>query len=131
MVRRSFVLRLLAAAAGAIAVGPVPASAPRRRSLLLQESPVAGFQYHEGERLWAQLAPGAPLQLTREPTNPHDARAVAVCFLGRRIGYVPQLENAAVAQLLDRGERLSAQVSALAMDKDPWKRVRFQVVVEM
>ncbi len=49
MERRNF-LRMIAEVAGLLAL-PAPALARAPRSVLLQVSPVAGFQYHEGERL--------------------------------------------------------------------------------
>ena len=42
------------------------------RELLIQESPVAGFQYHAGETVWPRLSAGDPLRLLRVPGNPHD-----------------------------------------------------------
>ncbi|MES0872865.1 HIRAN domain-containing protein [Sinimarinibacterium thermocellulolyticum] len=122
---RRRLLSLIFAVPAAVASAPSQA-APSRR-VLLQQSPLAGFQYHAGERLWALMQPGDPLQLVREPTNPYDPRAVAVHFQGQRIGYLPRAENTAVAQMLDRGERLAAHIQALALDADPWKRVRVSV----
>lgn len=126
---RRDVLRGLIGAPIAVVAAPAVTAAPRR--VLIQESPVAGFQHHEGESLWLMLSVGTPLELSREPENCHDTRAVAVRFMGRRIGYVPRVENAAVSQMLDRGERLSARLRHLQRDRDPWKRVRFAVELEM
>lgn len=49
MERRNF-LRMIAEVAGLLAL-PAPTLARAPRSVLLQVSPVAGLQYHEGERL--------------------------------------------------------------------------------
>lgn len=94
---------------------------------LLQTSPIAGFQYHQGEALWAKLSQGASLQLTREPENKYDARAVRIDFNGQKLGYLPRLDNAAVSQLLDRGEPLQAFISGLKVSDDPWQRVEVEV----
>ena len=48
------------------------------RELLVQESSVAGFQYHDGETVWPRLSEGDSLRLLREPGNPYDGQAVAV-----------------------------------------------------
>lgn len=97
--------------------------------ILLQDSPLAGFQYHAGKTLWSQMQVGDALDLVREPDNPHDARAVRVEWQGRTIGYVPRRENAAVARLLDRGQALTARIVQLAEVRDPWSRVRFEILI--
>src|SRR3546814_13129350 len=93
MKRRSVLGLLVAAVTGAAM--PAPAAASERRGILIQESPLAGFQYHAGQTLWAQFCVDAPLQLLREPDNKYDRGAVAVYSAGQRIGYLPRLENAA------------------------------------
>ena len=110
---------------GAVAAAPVVVA--DSRSVVIQESPVAGFQFHQGEAVWQSLTVGAPLALVREPNNSHDINAVAVYFRKDKLGYVPRGENSAIAQMLDRGERLSATISRLTIDEDPWQRVRFSV----
>jgi hypothetical protein len=56
------------------------------------------------------------LALVREPNNPHDANAVAIYFQKDKLGYVPRGENSAIAQMLDRGERLSGTINQLTVD---------------
>lgn len=97
--------------------------------ILVQDSPLAGFQYHAGTVLWPQMQVGDLLTLVREPDNVHDARAVRVEWQGRKIGYVPRRENADVARFMDRGEQLVARISRLAEMRDPWSRVRFEILV--
>jgi len=99
--------------------------------ILLQDSPLAGFQYHAGKTLWPQMQVGDALTLIREPDNSHDAKAVRVEWQGRKIGYVPRRENADVARLLDRGQALTARIVRLAEVRDPWSRVRFQILVPL
>jgi HIRAN domain len=97
---------------------------------LVQNSPLAGFRYHSAAELWGELRVGDALELEREPGNPHDANAVVVRWRGRKLGYVPRHENAALAWGLDRGTRLRARISALAEHPNPARRVRFEVYVE-
>ena len=97
--------------------------------LLVQSSPLAGFQYHAGAALWEELAVGDALTLVREPQNPHDARAVRVEWRGRQLGYLPRAENEAVAAALDRGERVAGRIAALVQHRNPWRRVRIEVFV--
>lgn len=129
MDRRRF-LKLLTAGTASGAVVGAAAAPTERRGILLQQSPLAGFQYHEGESLWPLFSIGAPLTLVREPDNRHDARAVAIHFMGRRIGYLPRVENTAVSQLIDRGQTLRAQIAELSQDRSPWKRIRVAVELE-
>ena len=101
------------------------------RELLVQESPVAGFQYHDGETVWPRLSTGDSLRLLREPGNPYDGQAVAVYWGDAKLGYVPRAANTAVAQMMDRGEWLSARVARLRESQDPWKRVGISIAVRI
>jgi len=74
---------------------------------------------------------GDALALVREPDNSHDARAVRVEWQGHMIGYVPRRENADVARLLDRGQKLAARIVRLSDVRDPWSRVRFEILIPM
>ncbi|MDP1606758.1 MAG: HIRAN domain-containing protein [Rhodocyclaceae bacterium] len=97
--------------------------------LLVQSSPLAGFQYHAGAVLWEQMKEGDALTLVREPDNRHDARAVRVEWQGRQLGYLPRAENEAVAAAMDRGERVEGRIAALVRHKNPWRRLRIDVLV--
>jgi hypothetical protein len=99
--------------------------------ILLQDSALAGFQYHEGRALWPQMKVGDELTLVREPDNPHDVRAVRVEWRGHKIGYVPRRENADVARLMDGGQALAARIVRLAEVRDPWSRVRFEILIPL
>jgi len=99
--------------------------------MLIQSSPVAGFQFHEGKRVWDQLKVGDALALVREPANAHDARAVRVEWNGHLLGYVPRAENDAVARQLDRGNKLEARIVRLTKHRDPWKRIEFEVFLRI
>lgn len=124
MKRRTFFRRLfgsLGAAATGQAVGA------EGRSVLIQESPIAGFQFHRGDAIWPSLAVGEELALVREPENTHDPDAVAIYFGEEKLGYVPRAENSAIAQMLDRGESLDARIRGLSVDDDPWNRIRISI----
>src|SRR3989304_4481039 len=91
---------------------PAGAAAPPRPQqvrLLVQNSPLAGFRYHEAPQLFDELRLGDRLALVREPDNPHDPNAVRVEWRGRKLGYVPRRENAALAWGLDRGTPMRAR----------------------
>jgi hypothetical protein len=97
--------------------------------ILVQNSPLAGFQYHAGTVLWERLQVGDTLTLVREPENAHDSRAVRVEWRGVQLGYLPRAENEAVAAAMDRGEHVEGRIAALVSHKNPWRRVRIEVFV--
>ena len=99
--------------------------------ILVQSSPLAGFQFHEGKALWEQMKVGDALTLVREPDNVHDPRAVRVEWQGHKLGYVPRTENEAVARQLDRGNPLEARIVQLRRHRDPWKRLEFEVFLRL
>ncbi len=119
-------LRRVATLLGIGAVAPLAQASPNRE-IEIQRSPVAGFQYHHGEKLWRRLRPGASLELVREPDNPYDPRAVRLDWRGRKLGYVPRRENTAVSQLLDNNQPLTARVVNLRESDNPWERIEFVV----
>ena len=139
MERRSFLESILAASATLPFVGPARAAGRSddlhgkgaERELLIQESPVAGFQYHDGEKVWPRLSSGDSLRLLREPANPYDRQAVAVYWRDSKLGYVPRAANTAVSQMMDRGERLVARVERLRESRNPWKRVELSIVARI
>ena len=139
MKRRNFLNSLAAAFAASPFAGharkAVPVDEPRGEArgpeLLLQESPVAGFQYHDGEAVWRRLAVGDSLRLRREPNNPYDELAVAVYWRGAKLGYVPRADNTAVAQMMDRSERLVARIERLRKSENPWRRVGICIAVQV
>jgi len=116
--------RLLLAALALAAVWPARAESVR---MLVQNSPLAGFQYHAGTELWQQIRVGDALALVREPDNPHDRNAVRVEWRGRKLGYLPQAENRAVSAELDLGTRLAARVSHLREERNPWRRIGIDI----
>ncbi len=129
MIRRQFMQRV-AALWGLTFAPPLALGAPPRR-IALQRSPLAGFQYHAGGRLWPQLALGDALELVREPDNACDPRTVRVDWQGTKIGYVPRVDNAAICHLLDGGQRVVGAIAALRQSPDPWRRVDLALWLEV
>ncbi len=115
----------------ALALTASLATAADSVKLLVQSSPLAGFQYHAGAALWDQLRVGDRLTLAREPDNPHDPRAVRVNWQGRQLGYLPRAENEAVAAAMDRGARVEGRIAALVDHRNPWRRLRVDVYVAL
>ena len=122
------VLPVLALLAG-LTLLPRPAAAQQVR-ILVQSSPLAGFNYHQAPEVWRGMRIGDALRLEREPDNAYDGKAVRVEWQGHKLGYVPRTQNAALAWAMDRGETLSARVSRLQPHRNPRKRMEFEVYVE-
>jgi hypothetical protein len=125
MNRRLFIERIAALVGLGAAIPQVHAAGSRR--IELQRSPVAGFQYHKGEAVWANLHVGESVSLVREPDNAFDPRAVRIDWQGHKLGYVPRIDNAAVSHLLDNGQGVSAKIVSLNESDNPWDRIDFAV----
>ncbi|MDD5177110.1 MAG: HIRAN domain-containing protein [Sterolibacterium sp.] len=97
--------------------------------ILVQSSPLAGFQYHAGAAVWDEMKVGDALTLVREPDNPHDQNAVRIDWRGQQLGYLPRTENSAVAIEMDRGGRVEARIAKLRNHPNPWRRVLIDVHV--
>lgn len=97
--------------------------------VLVQSSPLAGFQFYAGKALWDEMQEGDALSLVREPENAHDANAIRVEWRGRKLGYLPRAENRAVAAEMDRGGKVEARIARLQRHRDPWKRILVEVYV--
>lgn len=119
------------ACAAAALLLSLTAAAEVSEHILLQSSPLAGFQYYSGKQVWAEMHEGDVLELVREPQNAHDPRAVRVEWHGIKLGYVPRRDNEAVARLMDRGTRLEARISRLSPSRNPWQRVLFEVYLPL
>lgn len=127
MSRRIF-LKSLTALLGGFSLPAIAYTKPDPvRWKTLQILPVAGFQYYQGELLWPQLDIGQFLTLTREIDNSYDKRAVRIDWQSHQLGYLPRMDNAAVSQLLDRGEKLSALIVGLKKGNNPWDRIEVEV----
>jgi hypothetical protein len=65
----------------------------------------------------------------RESFNNYDCDAVAVYFGNNQLGYIPQQENRAIAEMLDRGENLEARITKVRDEMNPWRRVRISILM--
>ena len=124
--RRALLKKILMAPALFAAGATATQAAPTRR-VTLQESPINGFQYYDGERVLPRLRAGHRLSLRREPDNRYDERAVAVHWRDRKLGYLPRVENTAVTHMMDNGEQLDCVIAEVIPDNFPWNTVRVNV----
>jgi hypothetical protein len=87
--------------------------APELAALGLRVAGVAGAGAHHAQALASDaVAPGARLELRRDPDNPHDPNAIQVHpgDGGDQVGWVPRELAAELAPELDAGRPLSAVV---------------------
>ena len=126
-------LRLITALLFAVLFSlPASAAEPATNAkILLQSSPLAGFRYYEGKRLWSEMKVGDALQLVREPENSYDPNAVRVEWRGEKLGYVPRADNAALARFMDRGSKAEARITRLKKSRNPWQRMEFEVYLDL
>jgi hypothetical protein len=127
MIRRDFIRNIANLIGLAALPVTVAAKEPADRRFLIQQCPLAGFQHHQGEALWNQLGVGNRLELVREPANPYDGNAIRIDWNGRKLGYIPRIQNQAAARLLDEGTRLEARIGRLETHSNPWSRVEVEV----
>jgi len=99
------------------AVAPTPTPTAIEAMIVVRSSPLAGFQFHAGEELFAQMQVGDRLA------------AVRVEWRQVKLGYVPRRDNPQVARQMDLGAALEARVSRLRAARNPWDRIEFEVVL--
>ncbi len=131
-ISRGFSRTLVVVAISVAITFSVHAQTPETHSeILVQSSPLAGFKHYEGKALWAKMKEGDALSLIREPDNIYDDNAIRVEWQGHMLGYVPRSENRVLAKQLDIGALLKARIIRLQKHRSPWKRLRFEVYVQL
>jgi len=124
MVRHS----CMQAIAGIVWAGAASCLLAAEAAIVVQRSPLAGFRHYEALEVWREVRAGDRLELVREPDNPYDPNAVRIDWQGRKLGYLPRPDNAAVARQLDRGTALQAHVARLVENRNRSVRLEVEVV---
>lgn len=123
--RKQFLGHLLAGLAG---LGLLPRPARQEvRDTWLWEGPVAGFRYHAGPGLLADLAAGQALRLVPEPENPYDDHALALYAGTARLGYIPRADNRVMSRLAQGGHPLWVRITAVQPAAADWEKVWVRV----
>jgi hypothetical protein len=97
------------------------------RTILLLKTRVAGLRFHGGERVRTLISAGDPVVLRREPSNPHDARAVAIFWKNEKLGYLPRSDNSVIAGLLDQGAPVDAHIVRMHEAEEAWGKLEVKV----
>jgi single-stranded-DNA-specific exonuclease len=74
---------------------------------------VVGVSFEGRQDVVAGLAPGASLELRRQPDNPYDPNAIGVWYGALQLGFLKREIAARVAPNVDAGERYTAHVTAV------------------
>ncbi len=134
MQRRRFLIRLSQALA---AFGALPAAAIARsrvdkaQKIHLQDCRIAGSHYYDCAEILPNLRPGDELQFLRQPGNPHDERAIEIVWRDRKLGYLPRMDNAAAASLLDRTHDLRGEILAIDNPEEEWEPISLRVWIHV
>ena len=99
--------------------------------IIVQNAPLAGFVYYDGQAVWDRMKKGDLLTLAREPENPHDANAVRLEWQGRMLGYVPRKDNADLARQMDHGARVEARITELTRVANGRHRISYEIHVPL
>lgn len=132
MQRRRFLIHLSEALA---AFGALPGAANAKlradnaTQIHLQDCRIAGGHYYDCPDVLSDLRPGDALQFRRQPGNPHNERAIEVLWHDRKLGYLPRLDNAAAASLLDRTHDLRGEILAVDDPDEEWEPIKLRLWV--
>lgn len=97
---------------------------PFTREIFLTKQAIVGMRYQGGsDDLIEDLKPGSRVTFIREPENRYDANAImALDEQGRKLGYIPRLNNPILSALMDAGKYLYGIVSDEPGDRNPYGR---------
>ena len=117
--------------AGFVCAGAASCLLAAETVIVVQRSSLAGFRHYEAPAVWREVKAGDRLELVREPDNPYDPNAVRIEWQGRKLGYLPQRDNGAIARQLDRGTALHASVARLVENRNRSVRLDVEVVASL
>lgn len=129
---RRKVLKLLANSLPWLVSGKALAESAKHHKLKLGqqtnilESYIAGLPYYQCNEVINELANATTISLRREASNPHDKNAIELFYKNTKLGYVPKVNNVALAALLDDKRELTACITDID-DKTYYREVKFAV----
>ncbi len=97
-----------------------------RRDMLALSCMVAGTSYQSLKEIEKEIIHNAVFDLTREPTNKFDKKAIAISYNKNKIGYIPKEKNEVIANLMDAGKKFSAKLISKS-----WEGNWLKIVVEI
>jgi len=109
--KRSSFIRQFSNIAGLAIATPAIALSKDHQDVCIYEGIIAGALYYEAEKIRGKLIIGDPLKLKREPTNHVDEWAIEIYWKSYKIGYISQIDNLVLANMMDDGIALRAELS--------------------
>lgn len=89
---------------------------------------MAGFRYYNGPQLIDKMEIGDTIKLVREPNNKYDNKAIALYFQNNKIGFIPQMDNQVISNMMDANMMLlNAEISYVNPKKDSWEQLEIIV----
>ena len=82
---------------------PIEIKHVKPKNVLLNQFPIAGFQYYQGKEVIIRLRENDELVLLAEPDNQYDKYAVEVYYQSVKLGYIPKKENRHISRILQKG----------------------------
>ncbi|MDO4461767.1 MAG: HIRAN domain-containing protein [Bacteroidia bacterium] len=98
----------------------------------LDQTRIAGVQYHEALFCRDKMQPGCELRIERDENNKYDPEAVALYCGEHKVGYIPKGENKLLALLLEQGwgEILEVYVYNVDLEQHPEHQYTINIYVK-
>lgn len=87
---------------------------PLTKEVHLFDTFIAGTTYLKDKEVLTEIKEGDKLALRREGDNKFDDNAILVLTAeGKKVGYIPEMDNVIFARLMDAGKMLMAKVTGI------------------
>ena len=102
---------------------------PFEHDIFLLHTHIAGTSYIEDiMELEPFINAGDRLEMFREPDNEYDELAILVKNAdGIKLGYIPRVQNAVFARLMDAGKLLFCRVSGKELVDEYWLKIGIKI----
>jgi len=91
---------------------------------------VAGVKFYNLHKVSHKMNEGDSVQLVLEPTNKYDEFAVRVQLDDVMLGYIPKAFSEGVSKAIASGKTLSAKISYLRPELEPWNALNIEIEEE-
>ena len=81
------------------------------KEVIIYDNYIKGMRHYLKREEAFEFKEGQKIDLLRDETNIHDSFAIRVIDEDRKIGYVSAFENIVLANMMDQGVQLEAQIS--------------------
>lgn len=83
------------------------------QKIVIYDNYIRGMRHYKNHFDKLNLKLGQAVELKREPDNIYDAFAIQIIVQDLQIGYISAYENVVLANLMDKGVQLNANISKL------------------